>query len=150
MIHEDTNFTSKNIQKHHCKFCDFGCSKIGDWNRHKTTLKHKKEEERYKMIQNDTTKTSIYIHQYVCDCGKEYKHHSGLWRHKKQCTYQDSKMETTNVAHSDEINELKEFMKYLMQENSEMKNMMMEVIKNGTISNTNSHNTNNSHNKAAL
>ena len=29
-----------------------------------------------------------------------------------------------------------------------MKNMMMEVIKNGTISNTNSHNTNNSHNKA--
>jgi hypothetical protein len=49
--------------------------------------------------------------------------------------------------------ELAELVKYLMKENSEMKNMMMEqsnlmmqVIKNGTTQN--SHNTNNSHNKA--
>lgn len=30
------------------------------------------------------------------------------------------------------LKELKEFMKYLMNENSEMKTMMLEVIKNGT------------------
>jgi hypothetical protein len=38
---------------------------------------------------------------------------------------------------------MKEFMKYLMKENSEMKNMMLKVIENGTHNNntTNSHNT---------
>jgi len=46
---------------------------------------------------------------------------------------------------NNEIQELKEFMKYLMKENSEMKHMMMEVIKNGT---HNTINNNNSHNKS--
>ena len=148
MIQNDTQKASKNLRNFVCDVCDYSCSKKGDWNRHILRPKHIKLTN---MIQQDTENDSKDIdtlNQYMCNCGNTYKHHSGLWRHKKQCTYQDSKMETTNVAHSDEINELKEFMKYLMQENSEMKNMMMEVIKNGTISNTNSHNTNNSHNKA--
>jgi predicted metal-binding transcription factor (methanogenesis marker protein 9) len=150
MIQNDTQKASKNIRNFVCDVCDYSCSKKGDWKRHILRPKHIKLTN---MIQQDTENDSKDIdtlNQYMCNCGNTYKHHSGLWRHKKQCTYQDSKMETTNVAHSDEINELKEFMKYLMQENSEMKNMMMEVIKNGT--NTNSHNTisTNSHNKAAL
>jgi len=134
MIHEDTIFTSKNIQKHHCNFCDFGCSKIGDWNRHKTTLKHKKEEKRYKMIQNDTTKTSNYIHQYVCDCGKEYKHHSGLWRHKKVCGFE----ETENITNETIFD--KDLIMMLVKQNAEL----LEVLKNGTnntvISNNHSNN----------
>ena len=135
---------SEKLCDYSCEKCDFNTCNKNDYNRHIKTKKH---------ISNGLPSFSMEKTQknsYTCDCGKTYKDNSGLWRHKKQCTYQDSKMETTNVAHSDEINELKEFMKYLMQENSEMKSMMMEVIKNGTISNTNSHNTNNSHNKAAL
>ena len=148
MIQNDTQKTSKNLTKFVCDVCDYSCSKKGDWNRHILRPKHIKLTN---MIQQDTengSKDINTLNQYMCNCGNTYKHHSGLWRHKKQCTYQDSKMETTNVAQSDEINELKEFMKYLMQENSEMKNMMMEVIKNGTVAN--SHNTisTNSHNKA--
>jgi hypothetical protein len=46
-----------------------------------------------------------------------------------------------------ELDELKGFMNYLMKENSEMKTMMMEVIKNGTTQNSHN-NTTNSHNKA--
>jgi hypothetical protein len=133
MIHEDTIFTSKNIQKHHCTFCDFGCSKIGDWNRHKTTLKHKKEEERYKMIQNDTTKTSNYIHQYVCDCGKEYKHHSGLWRHKKVCGFE----ETENITNETIFD--KDLIMMLVKQNTEL----LEVLKNGTNNTVNSNNHSN-------
>jgi hypothetical protein len=94
---------------------------------------------------------------YECDCGKKYKDNSGLWRHKKKCNDGENiSIDIQDAQKSDEINELKGFMKYLMQENSEMKtmmleqaNMMLEVIKNGI--NTNSHNTisnNNSHNKA--
>ena len=148
MIQNDTQKTSKNIDKFVCDVCDYSCSKKGDWNRHILRPKHIKLTN---MIQQDTENDSKDINtlnQYMCNCGNKYKHHSGLWRHKKQCTYQDSKMETTNVAQTDEINELKGFMKYLMQENSEMKNMMMEVIKNGTVANSHNTNTNNSHNKA--
>jgi hypothetical protein len=107
------------------------------------------------MIQQDTengAKDANALNQYICNCGNTYRHHSGLWRHKKKCNNGENiSIDIQENTKSDEINELKEFMKYLMQENSEMKNMMMEVIKNGTISNTNSHNTisnNNSHNKA--
>ena len=148
MIQNDTQKASKNTRNFVCDVCDYSCSKKGDWNRHILRPKHIKLAN---MIQQDTENDSKDINtlnQYMCNCGNTYKHHSGLWRHKKQCTYQDSKMETTNVAQSDEINELKGFMKYLMQENSEMKNMMMEVIKNGTVANSHNTNTNNSHNKA--
>jgi hypothetical protein len=96
---------------------------------------------------------------YECNCGKTYKDNSGLWRHKKKCTKEELYNEDTEK--SNEIQEMKEFMKYLMKENSEMKNMMLEqqnimmtqntstqnmmmkVIENGThnnITNTNSHN----------
>ena len=133
----------KNAEKFHCKKCNFTCYKKSNYDKHLLTRKHNN-------VNGINQKNAV--EGYTCDvCNKTFKDRSGLWRHKKQCTYQDSKMETTNVAHSDEINELKEFMKYLMQENSEMKNMMMEVIKNGTVANShNTISTNNSHNKAAL
>ena len=132
------------------KLCDYSCEKChfntcnkNDYNRHLKTKKH---------ISNGLQSFSMEKTQknsYTCDCGKTYKDNSGLWRHKKKCNDGEKiSLDIEEIPKSDEINELKEFMKYLMQENSEMKNMMMEVIKNGTISNTNSHNTNNSHNKA--
>jgi hypothetical protein len=54
--------------------------------------------------------------------------------------------EDSDIIQTNEIHELKEFMKYLMKENTDMKTMMMEVIKNGTNHITNTHT--NSHNKA--
>jgi hypothetical protein len=88
---------------------------------------------------------------YICACGKKYQHRQGLWKHKKNCNVSnlDETKDLESDTKSSEIQELKEIMKYLMKENSEMKNMMFEVMKNG-IGNTNhSHNTTtNSHNKA--
>ena len=155
MIQNDTQKASKSIAKFVCDVCDYSCCKRGDWNRHITRPKHVKLAN---MIQQDTendAKDANTLNQYICNCGNTYKHHSGLWRHKKQCTYEDSKIDIQDTQKSDEIQELKEFMKYLMHENSDLKNMMleqstmmMEVIKNGTVAN--SHNTisTNSHNKA--
>jgi hypothetical protein len=95
---------------------------------------------------------------FVCkNCNKKYKDNSGLWRHKKKCNDGENiSIDIPDAQKSDEINELKGFMKYLMQENSEMKTMMLEqstmmleVIKNGTVANShNTISTNNSHNKA--
>ena len=143
MISIDTKKTSKNIDIFVCDLCDFECSKKGDWNRHITRPKHIKRAE---MIQYDTNKNikDIALEHFVCECGNIYKHHSGLWRHKKTC-----KMETKPENESEIINKEptdKDLIMMLIKENSELKNMMMKVLENGTHNNNN--NTSNSHNKA--
>jgi hypothetical protein len=125
-----------------CNICDFSSCNKKDYNRHNQTKKH---------IFNVSQCFSIKKTQknpYECNCGKTYKDNSGLWRHKKKCTSEkNEEVDPDDNSQSNEIQELKEFMKYLMKENSEMKNMMMEVIKTGTHNTTNNTHTN-SHNKA--
>jgi hypothetical protein len=115
-----------------CENCDFITCNKKDYVRHIQTDKHL-------LLINPNLKTPKNPF-FICDCGKSYKHSSSLCAHKKKCDF--SSAVTDNDDKNDEINELKEFMKYLMKDNSEMKTMMMEVIKNGThnITHTNSHN----------
>jgi len=49
MITNDNKKGAKTSQKFYCKKCDYTTSKIGNWNRHVSTLKHK-------MITNDNKK----------------------------------------------------------------------------------------------
>jgi hypothetical protein len=137
----DDKKTPKNAENFVCNLCDFRCSKQSEWRRHCLTLKHKKET---KGLQNDDNLAPKSATPFMCLCGKKYKHRQGLWKHNKICnTTQDN-----NANNDDAVQELKVFMKYLMEENSEMKSMMMEVIKNGTYHNSNNNNNTNSHNKS--
>jgi len=121
-----------------CDLCDFECSKKGDWNRHITRPKHLKHIE---MIQNDTNKDikDIISDHFACECGNIYKHHSGLWRHKKTCKM-ETKTENDYCKKSDEPTD-KDLIMLLIKENGDLKNMMMKVLENGTMQN--SHNTKN-------
>ena len=75
----DTNLMPKNAEKFYCKICDFKCCKQSNYDAHILTAKHKK-------IQKDTIKIQKNaVPQYVCDCGRLFAYHSGLWRHKKKC-----------------------------------------------------------------
>jgi hypothetical protein len=132
-------------QKFVCNCCDYITSNKKDYNKHMLTLKHKKT-----LNGNNLEKMEINKPQeFICEiCNKLYETNAGLWKHKKKCSQKCSKIENSEDK-SDEIQELKEFMKYLMQENSELKTMMMKVIENAPTNNTNhSHNTTNSHNKS--
>ena len=132
---------SKKLIEYICEKCDFNTCNKNDYNRHLQTKKHKINDFQSFSMEN-TQKNS-----YQCICGKIYKDNSGLWRHKKKCTFENNEeLVSEDNSQSNEIQELKEFMKYLMKENSEMKNMMMEVIKSGTHNTTNNTHTN-SHNK---
>jgi hypothetical protein len=92
------------------------------------------------MIQKDTNFTSKNINAYFCDCGNFYKHHSGLWRHKKICKTKDNHIDNSKIKITDDslivmlINEYKE----LRDENKEL----LGIIKNGTNNVINSNNTN--------
>ena len=139
--------TSKNIPKFYCNICDFICCKKGDWNRHVLRQKHINL-----TLSNDIcdNKTSKNISPYTCNiCDKIYNSRNGLWNHKKKCNEieKNTVSENNDNPQTNEVQELKEFMKYLMKENSELKNMMLDVCKNGTNNTTNNNNNTNSHNK---
>ena len=77
----DNKKTPKKPQNFYCKSCDFNTSNKRDFTRHKMTRKHKMIT---KKPQNDNKFLQNLI--FMCEnCGKEYKHRSGLSRHKKKC-----------------------------------------------------------------
>ena len=55
-----------------CKLCNFKSYKKSNYESHLNTLKHK----------NNTK-----FGKYICSCGNCYKHLSGLYRHKKNCSF---------------------------------------------------------------
>ena len=71
--------------KFECKICDFTCSKLSNWKIHESTTKHLSNVQGY--IDYNTEKNNLNKKIFTCDCGNIYKHHSGLWRHQKQCNY---------------------------------------------------------------
>jgi hypothetical protein len=116
-----------------------------DWDRHVLTAKHEK-------VSNGSIFT-LFTENYVCVCGKQFKTHGGLWKHKKKC---GKNHENQIVLVDSEQNESKETLSnntdlitYLMNENKELKNMIMDVCKNNntTVNSNNITTHTNSHNK---
>ena len=124
------------IEKFYCDFCDYGTSKKSSFNNHCLSTKHIKS---IKLNALETFGNKIMPKlcsvNYTCEkCNKEFKNRSGLWKHNKKCV---EKAEIKVIEPSD-----KDLIMILIKENSELKNMMMDVIKNGT-NNTNINNSNN-------
>jgi hypothetical protein len=132
-----------------CKDCDFMCCKQSNYDKHLLTAKHKNRtflnDLEQKMPENADR-------LFECECGKRYTARNSLWYHKKKCKIEEfveNIDEPDNIV-SDESTNKDQLILMLIKQNSELiketsefKNMMMEVIKNGT------HNTTtNSHNKA--
>lgn len=113
----------------YCEKCDYNTDRKSNLINHFGSVKHQKELDGTKIKQKT----------YFCNnCNKSYQTSAGLWKHKNKntCNEETNDNETNTKETSD-----KELIMMLIKENSEMKSMMMEVIKNGT------HNTSNSHNK---
>jgi hypothetical protein len=147
------NLSKKSAFKYVCKNCDYNTCKKSSYDTHILSAKHQRMTNEDNGGQNSAQILPLPSDTHTCACGKKYQHRQGLWKHKKFCNISnlDETKDFESDTKSSEIQELKEIMKYLMKENSEMKNMMFEVMKNGIVNtNTNhSHNTTtNSHNKA--
>jgi hypothetical protein len=144
-----TNFTQKNSSNYECKFCNFKCSNKNDYSRHLITRKHK-------ILSNTTEKDFKNLECFICDCGKQYKHHSSLWNHKKKCTFiKENNNETQNQNNiTPELileiikqnHDFKELLIIQNKQNNELTNKLFEVCKNGTNNNNTTHT--NSHNKS--
>ena len=123
-----------------CENCDYTTCRQSQYNRHILTSKH-----------INRTKLNILVpkssKQFICNtCNKIYKARSSLWYHEQKCV----KKEDTEIVNNDKNNDLIE---YLIKENAEMKQLVIDVCQKiqpttNVINNTNNtNNTNNNNNK---
>jgi hypothetical protein len=136
-----TNSCSKVAPRFACAFCDYFTDKKSSFDKHLMTSKHVKLTTVNTNGNKSCPKVALNIKELICSCcNKNFKSRVGLWKHKQKCEQQQQELE--NDEPSD-----KELISMLIKDNSELRNMVMKVLENGTTNN--SHNTThtNSHNK---
>jgi len=128
---------------YYCKFCDYLCYVKFSYERHLLTSKHIKQSQNKQIETNETKmkqqkeKKVKTLSNNMCECGQIYYSRTTLWRHKKKCT--PEMYVKKNVSDKDDL------INYLIKENQEFKNLILEIVKKDTYT-TNTHT--NSHNKA--
>ena len=152
----DAQFPKDQV-KFYCECCDIKTNNKKDYTKHLLTPKHKKNDEK---MQNDSENSSLHD-SFACSCGKSYKYRQGLQKHKKNCDQKMCKNEKmleqsdheTDEKHISEFKMLAELFKLQMNENKELKELiieqnkqMMELAKEGkNITNNTNNTTNNNH-----
>jgi len=124
--------------KYYCIICDYGTCRKCNFDTHLISGRHC-EKSTKEVFGNEIQQKFSKIQQMCEKCNKDFKTSSGLWKHKQKCNL-------TPTSNSSNEPTDKELIMMLIKENSELKNMMIKVIENGT--NNNNNNTINSHNKA--
>jgi hypothetical protein len=95
--------------------------------------------------QNSNQILPKFCSEFICkNCNKKYKDNSGLWKHKKKCNIIETDDKPV-INNSNNTNDKDELINYLIKENQEFKNLILEIVKKDTYNNSN--NTTNSHNK---
>jgi hypothetical protein len=141
----------KNLLKYSCEFCNFTCYQKCDWDRHIIRPKHISNQagnvEEIKKLEKT----------FSCICGRQFKTNSGLWKHQSKCDITSSNHNISKDEPSDKDLILKILKQNsdLIKENSELrkehtdiKELILEIVKNGTMNNSNNTTHTNSHNKA--
>ena len=113
----------------YCSKCKYKCAKKSDYVKHCASKKHTKDNDTYEH------------HEYVCHCGKTYKHRQSLYSHKASCnTYCESSTDTidndalkhtiTNNYQRDDVTgeplNQTELIIELLKQNQEFKNLIVE------------------------
>ena len=124
MIINDNKKGAKTSQKFYCKKCDYTTCKFSNWERHKTTLKHK-------MVTNDNKKEPKRATTHMCpNCEKKYKYASGLSRHKGQCLGNSAKKENAKLAtmNTELVTLMKEFVVATKEPKNELLALLKEIV----------------------
>ena len=111
-----------------CQLCNYKCCKNSEWIRHTSTTKHKTNQNESPEI-NDSDK----ITSYVCNCSRNYMSLSGLWKHKKKCTFIDVPEQKKEYVKTIDANLILQ----LLKQNQDLQTQMIELCKNSSISGNN-------------
>jgi hypothetical protein len=136
MKQNETKKEPKGANKYVCELCDFNTDKKTNFTKHNLTQKHIKNKNETIMKQNEENK-SKNIQKNLCNCGLNFNSKTTLWRHKKKCS---QKINEPTPAATNLITP--ELVVDLLKDNKEMKQIIIDLVKNGTNNTTNNINTN--------
>ena len=142
-----STFSTKKLQKlqescneYSCDICQYKTDRKSSYDKHLGTLKHFNSTESTEKLQKLQNRRK----QFIClHCNANFKERTGLWKHNKICNF-NFENNTSNENNEETL------VKYLMNENKELKNMIIEVCKQIQPSNVNTignNNINHSNNK---
>ena len=130
MVTEKSQKSEKNFN---CVECDYKCCNKYDYNKHISTRKHLRNTT---ITQGNTE--SSKNEKYTCpNCDKLYSSRKGLWCHKKKCIKPESNIDEIVLNESEEelnediekISNQNELILFLLKENKEFKQMLLEQNK---------------------
>ena len=125
----------------YCNFCNYECCKKSLYDRHLLTSKHKNtiiHHNKKDSNNSELNKEKVFL----CICGKEYKHSSTLYNHKKNCIIINNNSKINNENIFEILKQNQEFKELIMEQNK----IIMDFSKNYNVINNNTNNIN-SHNK---
>jgi hypothetical protein len=129
-----------------CENCHYSTSNKKDYTKHLSTRKHFRLIITNKNPQKSPELNACGQIEFVCKCGRAYKHISSLYKHKNKCDFITPENDK-NVNENNE-NPDKDLIMMLLKQNSQLIEQNAELTKNGINNINNSHNTtNNSNNK---
>ena len=112
----------KNLHRFVCENCDFKCYMKCDWDKHIMRLKH------INAVSGNNMETKKLKKTYSCECGKSFLSNSGLWKHKKSCVEPQTQTQTQTLANNN-LDDPENLIKYLMKENAEFKQLLIDQNK---------------------
>ena len=139
MTTHDNKTLVKTSTKFYCESCDYVASRKYNYELHLNSIKHKNN-----ALTTNVPSSLVKISKtYNCqNCDKQFNDRAGLWRHNKKCSQiQDNE----NYEPTKDDSKKDDLIDYLIKENQEFKNLILELAKkdSSVINNTNCHNTNN-------
>ena len=129
-----TENVAKIAKKHVCENCDYFTSNIYDYKKHLSTDKHIR-------LTNTIEKSQEIAKIYKCDCGKEYKHNSSLFNHRKKCNMASTELTEPKEEITEKKVDYEKIILELINENKEMRKTISELIPK--VGNNNNNNNNN-------
>ena len=127
--------------KYFCEICDYRTCKKSSYDNHLLSSKHKKNMNLNHLETNvNEIMPKLCSSKYQCqNCDNNFKNRSGLWKHKQKCKLLEEDKPSSNDSKD-------ELIEYLIKENKEIKDLILELAKKDTY-NCITNNNNNSHNK---
>lgn len=122
-----------------CKKCDLTTSNKHDFTRHLGTAKHKMDNEKNakNAIPVMVTKDNTNIKKFKCPCGRQYKFHSGLCKHRHKCVFLSNIDSAAVVEIKDASSEIitAEMLNTALNQQKQLIQTMMDMSKERCVNN---------------
>ena len=131
----------KVANNYYCEFCDYNTSRKSSFDKHILSSKHINNTNGDEKVAKSCKKLQS-LHNHICyNCDKKYISRNGLWKHKQNCVIEKTILPKEKTESQDLVT-------YLMKQNQDLQQQILDVCKNGIIQNNTINQVNtNSNNK---